>query len=269
MAMPRRVFLAATASTAASWWLARPAMADTPHAVPLAGVEHLGSTALIQSTHPRIVALAREITASSPTPVAAAVAIHDWVRDQIAFGVSRRFYETEATQVLSEGLGYCNTKVSLFSALLRASGIATRMRVMDLSAQVLHGLFDSGTPYVDHAITEVALDGRWLKVDSYVVDLPLADSARRRLKQSGAKAGFGVHADGKSTWDGRSDSFIQCLDNASIPGYVLKDHGLFDDIAHFYNQVPAARNRKTLASGLVTYWIAPVINRRIDSIRMG
>ena len=44
--------------------------------------------------------------------------------------------------------------------------ISTRIRMMDLSAQVLQGLFDPGTAYVDHAITEVFLAGRWIKVDS-------------------------------------------------------------------------------------------------------
>ena len=255
MPINRRVLLQASA-------LAMPATAQP-------APDDLKATALIESTHPRIAALAKDVTASAGTDRAAAIVVHDWVRDQSAFGIPRGFYDSSATQTLDAGVGYCNTKVNLFSALLRARGIATRIRVMDLSAQVLGGLFNPGTPYVDHAITEVFLEGRWVKVDSYVVDTPLVKSAERKLAASGAKAGFGIHLDGKSSWDGSSDNFIQCVDSGAIKDYVLKDHGLFIDVADFYARTADARNRKTLVSGLGIWIGAPFINRQIDTIRTG
>jgi hypothetical protein len=83
-----------------------------------------------------------------------------------------------------------------------------------------------------------------------------------------AKAGFGIHLDGKSEWDGRTKSFIQCVDNQSISGYVLKDHGLFADVADFYRLTAVTRNRKTLVSGLVTRFGSGFINQRIQAIRV-
>lgn len=229
--------------------------------------ENLGATAFIETTHPRIAALSKEISQSAGGDRAAAVLLHDWVRDQIAFGISPGFYETTATEVLNAKVGYCNTKVTLFSALLRARGIPTRMRMMDLSAQVLQGLFDPGTPYVDHAVTEVFLEGQWIAVDSYVVDKPLAMVAAKKLFTGSSKAGFGVHVDGKSEWDARSNNFIQCVDNQSISGYVLKDHGLFADVADFYAKAPAPRNRKTLVYGLMTRFGSSYVNQRIQAVR--
>lgn len=229
--------------------------------------ENLISTPLIQANHPRIVALAKEITSGAEGERTAAVLLHDWVRDQILFGIPRRFYETSAVETLDAKVGYCNTKVTLFSALLRARSIPTRIRVVDLSSQVLSGLLDPGTPYVDHALTEVLLDGRWIKVDSYVVDKPLVVAATKRLVATDKKIGFGIHLDGQSDWDGHKDNFIQYMNNASIQNYVLKDHGLFADIEDFYRRVPHPRNRKTLLSGLGIQLGHKSINQRIQEIR--
>jgi transglutaminase-like putative cysteine protease len=166
MPMTRRKFTETTVLSAAALsgtrsFATSPRDDRTPPAA-----DNLSATALVETHHPRIAALSKEVTRSADSDRMAAVLLHDWVRDQIAFGIPPGFYETTATEVLDAKVGYCNTKVTLFSALLRARGIPTRMRMMDLSAQVLQGLFDPGTPYVDHAVTEVFLEGRWIAVDS-------------------------------------------------------------------------------------------------------
>ncbi len=227
----------------------------------------LKSTTLIESQHPRIVQLAQDITRTAQTQVQVAVMLHDWVRDEIAFGIPSGFYDTTATQTLDAKVGYCNTKVTLFQALLRAKSIPTRMRMMDLSAQVLHGLFDPGTQYVDHAIAEVWLNGNWVLVDSYVVDRRLASAAARRLSNTGALTGLGVHINGQSQWDGQSDNFIQCLNDGSIKNYVLRDHGVFTDVTDFYERVSAARNRKKFFNTLAIRIGASNINQQIQKVR--
>ncbi len=234
----------------------------------LPSMEYLSATPQIETTHPRIVSLSQQITKSADSDVEAAIQLHDWVRDEIAFGIPRGFYNATATDVLNEKVGYCNTKATLFNALLRAKGIPTRIRMMDLSAQVLNGLFDPGTSYVDHAITEVFLVRRWTKLDSYVVDSPLAAAAAKRLHGGNVKAAFGIHVDGQVKWDGNQDNFIQCNDNGSIPGYVLKDHGLFADVADFYKRTPESRNKTNAGSALLLRFGASFINRRIQSIRI-
>ena len=222
---------------------------------------------MIEAKHPRIIELAQEITRSADSNVKAAVLLHDWVRDEIAFGIPSGFYETTATQTLDAKVGYCNTKVTLFQALLRAKSIPTRMRMMDLSAQVLQGLFDPGSSYVDHAITEVFLSERWVKVDSYVADQRLVAAAAKRLSGSSKKAGYGIHVNGKSQWDGQSDNFIQCLDDGAIANYVMKDHGIFADVADFYRRVSEARNRRTLMNSLVIRFGHSQINKQIQKVR--
>jgi hypothetical protein len=59
------------------------------------------------------------------------------------------------------------------------------------------------------------------------------------------------------------------MNNETIPNYVLKDHGLFTDVAEFYQQTLNPRNRKTLVSGLALRFSASSINRQIEKIRNG
>jgi transglutaminase-like putative cysteine protease len=229
--------------------------------------DHTGETKLQMKTsnEDRIRELAIEITVGATTPLEAAVSIHRWVRDEIAFGIPAKFYDMTASEVLDAKLGFCNTKTTLFRSLLSACSIGTRLRMVDLSAQVLQGLFDPGTPFVDHAITEVQLAGQWHSVDSYVVDLALAKQARTRLAASGAEIGFGIHRLGSSDWNGATDSLIQAFGDR----YINRQHGYFDDIADFYARTPHARNRRTFATGLFVRLGANSINRTIDRVRRG
>lgn len=233
--------------------------------------KHLAPTPVIQSSDPRIRRLAEEITQGASSKREEAVRIHDFVRDRILFGIPSSFYESTATEVLDAGVGYCNTKTTLFSALLRARGIPTRTKMMDLNAAVLRGLFDPRTAYVDHAITEVWLDDRWMQIDSYVVDKTLADEARRLLAKEAAASGYGVHTAGRSDWEGTGDSLIQCVIglNGVSADYIGKCHGYFDDVIGFYATMPEARNRKTLVNRVALWLMAASITADIDKVRKG
>lgn len=212
----------------------------------------------------RIAALAREIAGARPTPDAAR-RLHDWVRDEIRFGLTPAFYAQSPLEVLESGVGYCNTKATLFIALLRSVGFDARLRMYDLSSSVLAGLFDTGGDYVDHGITEVSIDGRWIGVDSYVVDRLLAESARRRLGDR--TAGFGIHRNGTSDWSGREPAFIQAVPGPTPPNYILRDHGVFANVEDFYAKTPSARNRRGLALRIGLALTAASTNRRIEEVR--
>jgi Transglutaminase-like superfamily len=234
---------------------------------PRSNEQYLAQTRLINHADRRIVDLAAQVAGGAATHTEAAVKLHDWVRDMIPFGIAPAFYDMSATDVLDARIGYCNTKSTLLMALLRARGIPARLRVVDLSARVLDGLFDPGTPYVDHAITEVWLNDRWLAIDSMVIDGPLEQAARRKLQTANATAGWGIHAAGSNRWSGNSDCFIQAVHGNAAPDWIAKDHGHFADIGDFYDKVPITRNRKTLLYGALIRFGAPGINRRIDAFR--
>ncbi|MEM9290521.1 MAG: transglutaminase-like domain-containing protein [Acidobacteriota bacterium] len=231
------------------------------------GSPWLAPTSQIDCDHPSIQRLAQQLGGKATGARQKAVAIHRFVRDEIAFGWAPEFYQQRASETLATGRGYCNTKGPLFVALLRASGIPARLRFIELRSEVLGGLVDTGGPYVDHAYTEVWLEGSWVSVDSYVVDRSLAEAARQRLESTGTLLGYGIHRNGVSEWDGLGDSFVQFVDDGSVPGLSNREYGLFSDVESFYRQEPSAHNRKTWISSLALRVFLPSANRRIAKLR--
>lgn len=229
--------------------------------------EFLEATRLIDCEHPTITQWATQLCDGAGSEREKAVRIHDAVRDRVRFGLAPAFYDMKASEVLAVGVGYCNSKTTLFSALLRASGLPTRTRMVDLDAGVLRGLFSPGTDTVDHAITEVYFGGRWNPVDSYVVDSALEAAARTRLAREARAVGYGIHVDGTSRWDGRSPSFIQAVPATSAAASILREWGTFNDVEEFYRTTPGARNRLNLLTSVLMRLGAPSINRNIDNIR--
>ncbi|MEM7408244.1 MAG: transglutaminase-like domain-containing protein [Pseudomonadota bacterium] len=178
--------------------------------------------------------LAEVITFGATTQREQAVRIHDYVRDEIAFGWTSEFHRMSPLDVLEARVGYCNTKGTLFIALLRAVGIRARQHFVDMSSDVLWGLAETDGKFVDHSFAEVYLDGRWLKVDSYVVDQPLFKRAQRKLENAGRQLGFGIHREGNIEWDGTEDNFVQFVNDGSVPGFSRRDYGVFKGPADFY-----------------------------------
>jgi transglutaminase-like putative cysteine protease len=226
----------------------------------------LSATAYIDSEHPRIRAAVNQSTSGLTSPVDRAVRIHDFVRDSVRFGWSTGFYDQSASEVLRHGVGYCNTKSTLFVAMLRAAGIPARQRFVNIHASILDPFTDPGTPYVDHSYTEVLLDRNWLSVDSYIVDKPLFAKAKRRLERETKVVGYGVHLDGTCEWNGKTDSFAQFVRTGRFPELTRSDFGVFEDVGAFYasgNGVNKFNGLVRLAFGLV----ARSANQRIEALR--
>ncbi|MEM8550376.1 MAG: transglutaminase-like domain-containing protein, partial [Verrucomicrobiota bacterium] len=157
-------------------------------------------TEYIDSDHPTIVARAESITKDADDQRSKAIYIHDYVRDEVRFGWSSDFYDQKASEVLEEGVGFCNTKSTLMVALLRAAGIPARQRFVDIRSEIIIDFIDPRTDYVDHSFVEVYLDGVWHQIDSYIVDEPLARAARHSLSLEGRVVGYGIHINGTSHW---------------------------------------------------------------------
>ena len=145
-----------------------------------AKVEYMNPTHYIDSDHPAIVDAVHTNTAGARDAREKAVRIHDFVRDQVRFGWAPSLYDQKASDVLAAGAGFCNTKSTLFVALLRAAGIPARQHFVNIHAGILDGFIYPGTPYVDHSFAEVWLAGTWWQVDSYIVDRQLMTHAQAR-----------------------------------------------------------------------------------------
>lgn len=122
--------------------------------------EGLLASDFIQSTHPEIKALAKEITAGAKDQREAVIKINAWMVQNINYdsdGLRSGSYvykDHDALSTLKSRSTVCEGFAHLFAALSRASGIKTRY---------ITGRSDRNNA---HAWNEVFLEGRWYNVDS-------------------------------------------------------------------------------------------------------
>ena len=216
--------------------------------------EFMAATPYIDKDHPAVVKTTRKIVAGAQSDREKAVRLHDFVRDEIKFGWTRKFYRMRASDVLEAKLGYCNTKATLFIAMLRAAGIPARQRFVDISSGILTGIVSTGNAYLDHSYTEVFLHGDWVGVDSYVLDTRLFLAAQNKLESSGRGFGFGVHKSGSYQWDGVEDSFSQYVTNGGAK-VSARDYGIFEDVRDFYDRVQGQDELSGLRRVLIPLFI--------------
>ncbi|MES2976147.1 MAG: transglutaminase-like domain-containing protein [Pseudomonadota bacterium] len=225
----------------------------------------LGNTPLLQFDHPKIRVLAMRLTQLQPTARQKALACVNYV-SSLPFGAIADSTGTSALAVLKHGRGDCHTKSTLLVALLRASGIASRMRFISLPPHFLRGIIDHGDSPVEHACTEVYLEGRWLSLDSYVVDTKLAVAAKQRLRREGSRLGYGMHVDGSTSWNGSSHSFAQ-FSKYDADSKPLRDWGAYDDPYQFYSSVPFVKSRLNWSSRVKWIVGASLVNRKVKELR--
>lgn len=221
--------------------------------------DDLAETAYLNFSHPLVVEVLSDIDRPQLSPRARARLIHDYVRDAIPFGFSKPFYDMSASDVLRAGRGFSNNKATLFVALLRGAGIPARHRFVSLSSGVLTGLLGTGGPYLDHSLVEVSIDGRWVALDSFVLDRAFYTGAQALL---GSDLGFGVRKGGSVDWDGVSPAFSQYH-----PDYVEFEFGVYTDIGTFYATADGVNNRLGFATTIAYALVIGDANEKIASIR--
>jgi len=228
---------------------------------------YLAPTASLDIKAPLIVETVGRLCAGAADGVERAVRIHDFVRDQILFGWVPGFDAATASQTLASRIGFCNTKTPLFVAMLRAVQIPARIHFAGINKHILDDLIDPIDKFVDHSFAEVHLGGQWLTVDSYIVDAPLYFVAMQKLRASGKKIGFGLHINGKSTWDGKSDALCQFLDDGVCENLTDVDFGIHDDVPAFYASGQARTPRNIVFRNLILRTLLHFGNRRVRALR--
>ncbi len=227
---------------------------------------YLQSTTFINTGHPSIVKKTASLTATAATDREKAVRIHNFVRDNITFGWHGKFYKQKASEVLRAGIGFCNTKGTLFVTMLRAAGIPARQRFVNINTRIVRDFISPGTSYVDHSYTEVFLDERWIAVDSYIVDTALFEAARAKLVAENRLLGYGIHRNGTVNWDGKSDAFSQFLNDGSVADLTTSDYGVYPDIIAFYADGKGINKLNAMTSVFIRLAVGGA-NRKIAGVR--
>ena len=189
--------------------------------------------ATLTATIPSVVATLRQSTSSNRE---LAVAIHDYVRDTVRFGFTKRHDTADAAYTLQRQVGHCTPKTELFCALLRQAGFQDATIVtVPIPGQVLRFLGPKeSSPFpsqLQHCFTEVTVDGTLCRVDSYVVDTSLYDGVRSKLIQRNkdskdvgeeVSSGYGIHLAGTTHWNGDGDAFIQYVQSTHTPELEMR-----------------------------------------------
>lgn len=227
----------------------------------------LVNTPLLDINHPKIRLLALRLTQLRQGDRNKALACFEYVRE-MPFACLHDGNSVSAVTVLRRGRGDCHTKSTLLVALLRAIAVPARLRFLTLPADFLRGVIDLGSLRVEHCCVEVLIEGRWVAVDSHVVDPLLARAALARLDKEGRDLGYGMHRHGATDWDGERQAFAPFVaeDAASLP---VHDWGPFDDPYHFYSEEPRQRDRLGLRGRLAWMVSARLINQRVRALRDG
>jgi transglutaminase-like putative cysteine protease len=130
---------------------------------------YLRPTFFIESEHSDVVAFARDHAAGAATPRERAVRLFNAVRDGIRYDPYTATMEPEvfkASVTLRRGSTFCVPKAILLAAAARAEGIPSRLRFADvrnhLSTERLRRAMRTDV-FAFHGLTELWLDGRWVK----------------------------------------------------------------------------------------------------------
>ncbi|MCU0458928.1 MAG: transglutaminase-like domain-containing protein [Bacteroidales bacterium] len=157
-----------------------------------------------------------------------------YVRDEIRFGFPPEWDKVRASGTIGLGIGYCNTKATLFNALCRVAGIPSRIHAGLININILKGIFPAyAFPIMPgaggHSWIEVEINGEWIPVDSYINDKLFYDSALKLLQSSGRKTGYSISMEkgpASCEFNFGEKGFVHM-------GAVVEDHGVWDDFADY------------------------------------
>lgn len=123
--------------------------------------------------------------------------IYNFVRDEILFGYNVDD-SISASEVLSDGYGQCNTKGTLFMALLRGVNVPCRIHGFTIDKKLQKGamtgiVYKNAPKNIFHSWVEVYLDGVWYELEAFILDKEYLSGLQSiNATYIGAFCGYGV-----------------------------------------------------------------------------
>ena len=114
--------------------------------------------------------------------------IYNFVRDEILFGYNIDD-SLPASKVLADGFGQCNTKGTLFMALLRACNIPCRIHGFMIDKKLQKGamtgiVYKNAPQKVFHSWVEVYHENQWYELEGYILEIIHISKVRELLRIS-------------------------------------------------------------------------------------
>ena len=186
--------------------------------------------------------------------------VYDFVQNELVFGYNQSD-ELKASEILKDGYGQCNTKGTVFMALLRAINIPCRFHGFTIEKQLQKGAI-TGFAYwlapknIIHSWVEIYFNEQWVNLEGFILDKKYLNNVQKKFSNiKGDFSGYGIATTSlknpKIDWKGEN-TYIQ-KEGINI------DFGVFDDPDSFYQ-----RNGSNL-SGLKALVYKNIIRHQMNS----
>ncbi|MCL2086273.1 MAG: transglutaminase-like domain-containing protein [Oscillospiraceae bacterium] len=226
----------------------------------------LNETALLNYNAPEIRSLIHKRNWRELSEKERILAIYNYVRDEIAFGYNKAD-TLSAADVLRDGYGQCNTKGTLFMALLRAVQIPCRIHgfFVDKIIQkgTLKGFYYGQSPKeILHSWVEVYYNAQWLNLEGFILDMRYLGGLQAQFKDcTGSFCGYAVATPDFQNppveWNG-GNTYIQ-------KDGIIADLGVFDSPDELFGKERQKVGRfKTF---MFRYIVRHFMNRNVNRIR--
>lgn len=228
--------------------------------------KYLKETALLDYNHPSIKNLIQEKKWCKLNNIEKVRQIYNFVRDEIQFGYNLKD-SIQASTVLDDGYGQCNTKATLLMALLRAVEIPTRLQGFTINKSLqkgaIKGIWYMLSPQnILHSWVEVYINENWFVLEGVILDKQYLTNLQKMYKStSNTFCGFGVFTENFDNppidWN-LSNTYIQ--DKG-----INQDFGIFDSPDDFYSQ---HQQQLSFIQGIIFRNIVRhLMNKNVDNIR--
>ncbi len=228
--------------------------------------EHLKVTPMLDYRAPAIQQLIKQRGWSSLSRYDAIAEVYLFVRDEITFGYNSDD-TLNASQVLKDGYGQCNTKGTLLMALLRALAIPARFHGFTIFNELQKGaipnyLFAFAPERIIHSWVEIYFEGQWLDLEGYIIDQAYLSQVQAKFSdQCEAFSAYGIATTclkrPENDWQGKS-TYIQ-------KEGIADDFGIYDQPDDFYRE--KGSNLNGLKKIAFRYVLRHLMNSNVNRIR--
>lgn len=199
--------------------------------------KYLKETGMLNFSHNSIQRLIKERQWAKDDEFQKIQKIYNFVRDEISFG-----YNTDdtipASDVLSDGYGQCNTKGTLFMALLRAVGIPCRIHGFTINKKLQKGamtglIYKLAPQSIIHSWVEIEYKQNWYNIEGFILDSEYLKKLQKKFSDCETNfCGYGAATDNfqnpQVDWNA-NDTYIQ-------KEGINQDFGLFDSPDEFFKK---------------------------------
>lgn len=193
-------------------------------------------------------------------------AIYHFVKDEVMFGYNKQD-DLSASDVLADGYGQCNTKSTLFMALLRVMNIECRLHGFTINKALQKGaipllLHWLAPQQIIHSWVEVYYQNRWLNLEGVILDKRYLQSIQQQFSQCEKQfVGYGVATECLQQpdvdWRGES-TYIQRVG-------IDQDFGVYASPDEFYRE--HGTNLYGIKRWLYQYVFRHYINKHVQRVR--